>query len=76
MGEDREFLVLYTKRYIQYHSNVDYFIYGHRHIDIDLQLTHKARVLILGDWITQFSYAVWDGDHLFMSQYIEGESKV
>jgi UDP-2,3-diacylglucosamine hydrolase len=76
MGEEREPLILYTKRYIQYHSNVDYFIYGHRHIDIDLQLTKKARVIVLGDWISQFSYVVYDGEHLFMSQYIEGESRL
>jgi len=75
MGEEREPLIRYTKKYIQYHSNVDYFIYGHRHIEIDLQLTKKARVIVLGDWISQFSYVVYDGDHLFMSQYIEGESK-
>jgi len=75
-GEDREPLILYTKQYIQYHSNVDYFIYGHRHIEVDLQLTKKARVIILGDWISQFSYVVYDGQHLFMQQYIEGESKV
>ena len=62
--------------HIQYHPNVDYFIYGHRHIELDLQLTKKARVLILGDWISQFTYVVYDGQHLFLQQYIEGESKV
>ena len=76
MGEERENLVRYTKSYIQYHSNVDYFIYGHRHIEVDLQLTRKARMIILGDWISHFSYVVYDGDHLFMSQYIEGESQM
>ena len=75
MGEDREHLILYTKQYIQYHPNVDYFIYGHRHIDVDLQLTHKARVVILGDWISHFSYVVFDGEHFFTQQYIEGESQ-
>jgi len=76
MGENKEHLVLYTKRYIQYHSNVDYFIYGHRHIEVDLQLTRKARMIILGDWISHFSYVVFDGEHLFMEQYIEGVSQV
>ena len=76
LGEDREHLMLYTKKYIQYHSNVDYFIYGHRHIEVDKQLTKKARVIILGDWISHFSYVVFDGEHLFMSQYIEGESQL
>ena len=42
---------------------------------VDLQLTKKARMIILGDWITQFSYVVYDGEHLLMSQYIEGESQ-
>ena len=76
MGEDRENLIRYTKSYIQYHPNVDYFIYGHRHIEIDLQLTKKARVVVLGDWISHFSYVVYDGQHLFLQQYIEGESQV
>jgi UDP-2,3-diacylglucosamine hydrolase len=39
-------------------------------------LTRQNRLLILGDWITQFSYVVWDGDHLLMQQYIEGESQL
>ena len=76
MGENREHLVLYTKEYIKTHPNVDYFIYGHRHVEIDLQLSKKVRMMVLGDWITQFSYVVWDGEHLFMSEYVEGESQM
>ena len=76
MGEDREHLILYTKDYMKTHPNVDVFIYGHRHIEVDLQVSKKVRTIILGDWISQFSYVVYDGDHLFMQQYIEGESVV
>ena len=43
--------------------------------DVDLQLTHKARVVILGDWISHFSYVVFDGEHFLTQQYIEGESQ-
>ena len=75
MGENREHLVLYTKEYIKTHPDVDYFIYGHRHIEIDLQLSRKSRMIVLGDWITQFSYVVYGGEHMFMSEYIEGESQ-
>lgn len=76
MGENREHLILYTKEYMKTHPNVDVFIYGHRHIEVDLQVSKKVRTIILGDWISQFSYVVYDGDHLFMQQYIEGESVV
>ena len=74
MGEDKEHLVLFTKEYMQHHPDIDFFIYGHRHIELDLMLSHKTRMLIIGDWISQFTYAVYDGEHLFMENYVEGES--
>ena len=76
MGEGKEYLVLYTKEYLKSHPDINFFIYGHRHIELDLQLSKTSRVLILGDWISLFTYAVFDGEHLFMEQYIEGETEV
>ena len=74
LGEEKEYLVQFTKSYIKAHNDIDYFLYGHRHIELDLMLSHKTRMLILGDWIWQFTYAVFDGEHLFLEQYVEGES--
>lgn len=76
MGEDKEFLILYTKEYLKSHPNINYFIYGHRHIELDLMLSATARITILGDWINYFSYAVFDGENLFLENFIEGETKL
>ncbi len=76
MGEHREHLVLYARDYIATHPEIDYFIFGHRHVEIDLQMTKKARLIVLGDWISQFSYVVFDGEHIFLSEYIEGETEL
>ena len=76
MGEDRECLVRYTKRYMRDHTNIDYFIYGHRHIELDLMLGDDTRMMVIGDWIQQFTYVVFDGDNLFLEEYEEGESKM
>ena len=76
MGEDKEPLVLFTKDYLKTHPNINYFIFGHRHIMLDLMLSRTSRILILGDWISDFSYAVFDGENLFMEQFIEGETEV
>jgi UDP-2,3-diacylglucosamine hydrolase len=73
MGENKEFLVLFSKQYLKEHPDINYFIYGHRHIMLDLMLSSSARVTILGDWISYFSYAVFDGENLLLDQYIEGE---
>lgn len=74
-GEDKEHLVLYAKDYLTSHPDVNYFVFGHRHIELDLMLSRTARVIILGDWITHFSYAVFDGEQLWMENYIEGETE-
>ncbi|NDV66275.1 UDP-2,3-diacylglucosamine diphosphatase [Bacteroides sp. 224] len=74
MGEDKEHLVLYSKEYLKDHPNINYFIFGHRHIMLDLMLSRTSRITILGDWITNFSYAVFDGENLFLEEYIEGET--
>ena len=76
MGEDKEFLVLYAKEYLKIHPTINYFIFGHRHIMLDLMLNRAARILILGDWINYFSYAVFDGESLILDQYVEGETEL
>ncbi len=75
-GEDKEALVRFTKEYMKSHPDIDYFIYGHRHIELDLILSRKARMMIIGDWIWQYTYVVFDGEHLFLEEYVEGESKL
>ena len=71
-GEDKEGLVLYAKDYLQVHPTINYFIFGHRHIELDLMLARDNRVVILGDWINTFSYAVYDGNQLILDRFIEG----
>ncbi|MDO5016979.1 MAG: UDP-2,3-diacylglucosamine diphosphatase [Porphyromonas sp.] len=65
-GERNEYMVQFAKEYLRSHSDnpPNYFIFGHRHIMLDLMISRNSRVAILGDWITHFSYATWDG-HTF-----------
>lgn len=74
-GEDKEPLVKYSKAYLADHPDVNYFIYGHRHVELDLSLTEECRMLILGDWVEKFTFAVFDGERVVMQRYLEGETK-
>lgn len=74
-GEANEELIIFAKEYLKTHPDINFFMFGHRHIELDLMLSRQTRLLILGDWITHFSYAVFDGEHMFLENYIEGESK-
>ncbi|MDD3080454.1 MAG: UDP-2,3-diacylglucosamine diphosphatase [Paludibacter sp.] len=62
LGEDKEYLVVYSKQYAEKHPEIDFFVYGHRHIALDLQIRNNKRVIILGDFVKAFTYGVFDGE--------------
>ena len=59
-GEQHEELVLWAKEQEAQGPKTDYYIFGHRHIELDLQLASRSRVVILGDFFRQFTYAYMD----------------
>ncbi len=62
-GEENEWLVAYCKEELK-KNDFDYFVFGHRHLPLDIQLSEKSRYINLGDWIKYSSYAVFDGSTL------------
>lgn len=69
MGEGHEYLVSFAKDYLKSHPDINFFLFGHRHIMLDLMLSRTARLVIAGDWMRHFSYVVWDGVCLFLDQF-------
>ena len=70
LGEEKEHLVLYAKACIQEHPEIDYIIFGHRHILLDLMLNPQTQMMIIGDWLQHFSYAAFDGKKLTLEKFI------
>ncbi len=68
LGEDKEWLVLYAKRKLET-THYDHFIFGHRHLPLEIQLNEKSRYTNLGDWITYFTYAIFDGHALSLEKF-------
>ena len=67
-GEDKEWLVIYCKETLQKHR-YNYFIFGHRHLPLDIKLNDESRYINLGDWIRYFTYAEFDGNTLELKYY-------
>lgn len=72
LGEEKEWLVMYSREVLQ-QQHYDYFIFGHRHLPLDIRLNNNSRYINLGDWISYFSYAVFDGNDLYLKYYKEDE---
>jgi UDP-2,3-diacylglucosamine hydrolase len=68
LGEEKEWLVQYAKRKLS-QQHYDYFLFGHRHLPMEIQLTDKSTYINTGDWINYYTYAVFDGEHLTLEKY-------
>lgn len=63
MGDDKEWLVQYSLRKLE-QNTYDYFIFGHRHLPLEIDLNEESKYINLGDWMNYFTYAVFDGQTL------------
>lgn len=55
--------------YAAEHPEVDYIVMGHYHLPLDLRVGEHCRLIVLGDWIYNDTYAVFDGEQLELKRY-------
>lgn len=63
LGEEKEWLVQYCMNMLESRP-VDYFIFGHRHLPLNIEIVPDVFYINTGDWVRHFSYAVFDGERL------------
>ena len=68
LGEDGEWLVLYSKKKLE-EKHRDYFVFGHRHMPLEIDLGNNSKYINLGDWISHYTYGVFDGDKMELKKY-------
>lgn len=59
-GEAHEFLLQYC-RTTEQQNHHDFYIFGHRHLPLDLPVGENSRYINLGEWVHFSTYAVYDG---------------
>jgi len=68
-GEQNEPLIIYAKKHFENYPDVDFAVFGHRHIQLDLKLQNQKRVIMLGDFVKLFSYGVFDGENFWLENF-------
>lgn len=63
-GVECEPLMKFAREHASNNPEIDYYVFGHRHLLITERVSNKAEVVILGDWINIYSYAYYDGNKL------------
>lgn len=68
LGEDKEWLALYAKRKLE-EKHYDYFVFGHRHLPMKIEIGEQATYFNLGDWINHYTYGVFDGTSFELKEF-------
>lgn len=66
---EKEMLYQHSLNVIKENEDIDYLIFGHRHIPLNHQLKPGTYLIILGDWISNFTYAVFDGNSVELKRF-------
>ncbi|MBL6663846.1 MAG: UDP-2,3-diacylglucosamine diphosphatase [Flavobacteriales bacterium] len=65
---EKEWLTQFCKEKMKT-IDVDYFIFGHRHLPLEVNLGNNTTYINLGEWVNYNSYAVFDGKKLELKRY-------
>jgi len=68
LGEEKEWLIIYCKDRLK-KENIQFFVFGHRHLPIDYRLDKGSRYINLGDWIRYNTFAEFDGMTMELRSY-------
>jgi UDP-2,3-diacylglucosamine hydrolase len=65
---EKEFLTQFCKEKMKT-TSLDYFVFGHRHLPLEIDLGNNVSYINLGEWVNYNSYAVFDGEKLELKRY-------
>ncbi|KAA6441590.1 UDP-2,3-diacylglucosamine diphosphatase [Dyadobacter flavalbus] len=68
LGEDHEWLFQYCLA-VEKTNHHDYYIFGHRHLPLDMKVNDSSRYINLGEWLKQQHFAIFNGENLTLEKF-------
>lgn len=67
-GEENEWLVVFCKDELK-KEHFDYFIFGHRHLPLEIDIAENSKYINLGEWINYNTYVVASDQGVELRQF-------
>lgn len=67
-GEDKEYLLIWCREQERI-SHHDFYIFGHRHLTLDLNVVEGSRYINIGEWVHGTPYCVYDGQRVDLKTF-------
>lgn len=65
---DNEWLLVYARE-IQAKQAHHFYVFGHRHLPLDVPVAENSKYINLGEWVNHYTYAVYDGETLKLETF-------
>lgn len=66
---ENEPMVIFSKEMAKNDTTIDYYIFGHVHFPDIIDVSTKAKCIILGDWVNKFTFARFNGEIIELLKY-------
>jgi UDP-2,3-diacylglucosamine hydrolase len=67
-SDQNEYLFKYCEE-MEKKEHHDFYIFGHRHLPLDLKVSDNSRYINLGEWVNYSPYAVYDGKNVELKSF-------
>ncbi len=71
-GADRELLFLHAQNVLK-SEYYDFFVFGHRHIPLILNIGEQSKIANIGEWLHHFTFLEFAGENLYLKTYKSGK---
>lgn len=70
ISKENEWLYNYSME-VENQKHHDFYVFGHRHLALDININENSRYINLGEWFIsgKYTYAVFDGKELTLSEF-------
>lgn len=67
-GEENEYLLAYCRE-LEKQQHHDFYVFGHRHLPLDIAVGPNSRYINLGEWVSFNTFAVYDGQNMVLTEF-------
>ncbi len=67
-GKEHEWIYQYCLE-VEAQTHHDYYVFGHRHLSLDIPVNENSRYFNIGEWIGSQTYGVHDGKEFFLKTF-------
>lgn len=67
-GKEKEWLYIYCEK-VLLTEHFDFFVFGHRHLPLAIELSNNSNYYNLGDWIKYYTYLEFDGEYVSLKKW-------